>query len=179
MFEITLVTGNPHKRAELEAIFPARLQLRSQKLDLDEIQSLDLHQIVSHKLRQAYERIKSPVIVEDVSAELEKLEGLPGPFVKFFEEKHGRGALYKLAGEGRVKIICGMGYFDGTHEKIVDGVIAGNIVAPRDGVGFGFDFEFMPDGYDKTMSQLGLEVKNSISHRYLAANLLADELKSL
>lgn len=177
MQQITLVTGNPHKLAELQKVFPATLNLTSQKLDLDEIQSLDLHEIVRHKLRQAYKVIQAPVIVEDISAELEKLNGLPGPFVKFFEERLGKGALYTLAGEGRVKIVCSMGYFDGTYEHIVDGVLEGNIVAPRGTEGFGFDFVLMPDGYDKTMSELGVNIKNTISHRFKAASLLVEALQ--
>lgn len=179
MTHITLVTGNPHKLAELQEVFPGSLSLRARKLDLDEIQSLDVHEIVRHKLRQAYAQVQSPVIIEDVSAELEALKGLPGPFVKFFEKVLGRGALYQIAGgESRVRIICAMGYFDGTDEHIVDGVIEGRVVTPRDGEGFGFDFEFIPDGYDKTMSQLGLSVKNAISHRYKAAALMAEYLQS-
>ncbi|MDB5181849.1 MAG: hypothetical protein JWP13_612 [Candidatus Saccharibacteria bacterium] len=178
MQEITLVTGNPHKLAELQKVFPASLNLASRKLDLDEIQSLDLHAIVRHKLRQAYDQVQGPVIIEDVSAELESLNGLPGPFIKFFAERLGNGALYKLSGEGRVKIICAMGYYDGKKEYIVDGILEGQVVAPREGEGFGFDFVIIPDGYDKTMSQLGLKVKNTISHRFKAATLLSQYLSA-
>lgn len=176
MRTITLVTGNPHKLAELRQIFPASLNLTSQKLELDEIQSLDLHEIVRHKLHQAYEQVKGPVIVEDVSAEVEELQGLPGPFVKFFEQTLGRGALHKIAGDSRVRIICAMGYYDGHDERIVDGIMEGRLVAPDldpQSEGFGFDFEIIPDGYDKTVSQLGMEVKNTISHRASAAAALA------
>jgi XTP/dITP diphosphohydrolase len=69
-----------------------------------------------------------------------------------------------------------MGYYDGEQECIVDGVLEGSIVAPRDGEGFGFDFVIIPDGYNKTMSQLGLHVKNTISHRYKAATQLSEKL---
>lgn len=176
MKSITLVTGNTHKVVELQAIFPPSLNLTAHKLDLDEIQSLDLHAIVSHKAKQAYEILGSPVIVEDVSAELEKLNGLPGPFVKFFEERLGKGALYKLAGEGRAKIACTMAYFDGEHQYIVDGVVEGSVVAPREGEGFGFDFVFVPEGYDQTLSELGLGIKNKVSHRAKAAQALVSAL---
>ncbi len=179
MNTITLVTGNPHKLAELNKVFPAEIKLRSTKLDLDEIQTLDLHTIVRHKLRQAFEVVGGPVIIEDVSAELAILNGLPGPFVKFFEERLGRGALFKLAGETRVRIICSMGYYDGKQEYIVDGVLDGRIVAPRDGEGFGFDFVLIPDGYDKTLSELGIDIKNTISHRYKAASLLSEKLAQI
>lgn len=176
MLQITLVTGNPNKLAELQKIFPESLDLTSQSLDVDEIQDLDAHVIVHHKLQQAYELVQGPVIVEDVSAELEKLNGLPGPFVKFFEKRLGKGALYKLAGEGRVRVVCTMGYYDGTTEHIIDGVLNGTIVAPREGTGFGFDFVLIPDGYDKTFSELGPDIKNTISHRYLAAAQMAEFL---
>ncbi len=179
MNPITIVTGNPHKLAELQQVFPAEIALQAKKLNLDEIQSLDLHEIVRHKLHQAYATVDNPVIVEDVSAELEALNGLPGPFIKFFEERLGKGALFKLAGESRVKIICSMGYYDGLREFIVDGEIEGRIVAPRGGEGFGFDFVVIPDGYDKTMSELGLNIKNTISHRYKAATLLSEKLSQM
>src|SRR6266536_83882 len=106
---IYLITGNPNKLRELQAIFPQSLGLVAKKLDLPEIQSLDLHEIVRRKLHDAYAQVKAPVIVEDVSAELEVLNGLPGPFMKFFEERMGKSALYDLSHEGaRAKIICAM-----------------------------------------------------------------------
>lgn len=177
MQTITLVTGNPHKLAELKAIFPETLNLVSENINLDEIQSLELHDIVAYKLQQAYKVIQAPVIVEDVSTELAKLNGLPGPFIKYFEQRLGRGALYTLAGEGRVKIVCAMGYYDGDAMRIVDGVMEGRIVEPRGGEGFGFDFVLIPDGYENTISELGAAVKNTISHRSKAARAMAEYLK--
>jgi len=44
-------------------------------------------------------------------------------------------------------------------------VFPARIGNPALGRGFGFDPVFVPDGYDKTFSELGLEVKNKISHR--------------
>ena len=62
------------------------LPLEHQKIDLDEIQSVSLEEVVEHKVRQAYEIAKRPVLVEDVALSFEALGGLPGPFVKFFVE---------------------------------------------------------------------------------------------
>lgn len=174
---INVITGNENKLGELKQVFPDTLDLAMKKLDLDEIQSLDTEQIATHKLKQAYEMAHKPVIVEDVSAELDCLSGLPGPFIKFFEQQLGAGALYKLSYEGaKVKIRCTMGYFDGKTTCIAYGINTGKITAARGGTGFGFDFVFIPDGYDKTMSELGPVIKNAISHRRLAANKLVDEL---
>jgi len=89
------------------------------------------------------------------------------------------GNPHKLAGEGRVQIVCTMGYYDGTTEHIVDGVLDGKVVAPRDGEGFGFDFVIIPDGYSKTMSELGMNTKNSIGHRARAAQQMVTFLESI
>src|SRR3989344_6334820 len=85
MKDITFITGNQNKADYLAKYLG--LPVKHVKLDLDEIQSLDLKEIVEHKVKQAYEIIKSPVIVEDVSLEFAALGRLPGPFIKFFVEE--------------------------------------------------------------------------------------------
>ncbi|MBC7764152.1 non-canonical purine NTP pyrophosphatase [Microbacteriaceae bacterium] len=175
---ITFITGNPKKLAELEKILPQTLDITHQKLDLDEIQSLDLHEIITHKLRQAYDAIKQPIMVEDISAELESLNGLPGPFIKFFHQKLGETALYQIGADNdHVTITCTMGYYDGTREIIVDGVMEGTIVAPRGEALFGFDPIIQPDGYTQTLAELGPDIKNQISHRRKATDAMVVALK--
>lgn len=180
MSKITLVTGNPNKLAELQAILPANLSIESKAIDLVEIQSLDLEEIVKNKLFAAYEVIGGPVIVEDISAELENLNGLPGPFIKFFEQRLGKDALYQLSSEGtRVSIKCCMGYYDGTTVATFIGTMEGTITAPSGTTGFGFDVVIIPDGYSDTLAVLGPDVKNKISHRYKAAQQLAEFVEAL
>jgi len=58
MKEIYLVTGNPGKLRELQAIFPSSLRLIAKELDLDEIQSMDSEEIVRDKLERAYALVK-------------------------------------------------------------------------------------------------------------------------
>ena len=181
MRQITLVTGNLHKLAELQAVFPAEANLTHAKLDIDEIQgeNADPHEILEDKLKKAYAIVKAPVVVEDVSAELDCLNGLPGPFVKFFEKKLGKAALWILAKNADDKgatMRCVMGYYDGSRLEVVDGTVAGTIVAPRGENGFGFDFVFVPEGYDRTTAEMTAEEKNKISWRGLAARELADRL---
>lgn len=173
---ICFITSNPHKLDELRAILPGRIEVEHKSLHLEEIQSMDPHEIVSHKLRQAYMEIKAPVLVEDVSAGLASLGGLPGSFVKFFEEKMGTDALYQLSPGDTVTLTCTMGYYDGTDEIIVDGVVHGTTVAPRGNNGFGFDSCIILDGQTKTCAELTPEAKNEISHRHAAIILMAEAL---
>ena len=61
-------------------------------------------------------------------------------------------------------------------EYVVEGTCEGKISEKEIGEkGFGYDKVFIPNGYDKTFSELGLEEKNAISHRAKAL----DKLKQL
>ncbi|MEX0917047.1 MAG: non-canonical purine NTP pyrophosphatase [Candidatus Paceibacterota bacterium] len=54
---------------------------------MDEIQSLNLKEIVEHKVRQAYELIRKPVIVEDVALGFAALVGyFDGENLELFED---------------------------------------------------------------------------------------------
>ncbi len=65
---------------------------------------------------------------------------------------------------------------DKGKEYIVNGICNGSISKEERGeTGFGYDKVFIPEGYDKTFSELSLEIKNKISHRAKAL----DELKIL
>ena len=59
-----------------------------------------------------------------------------------------------------------------------EGECAGKILlSPRGEGGFGYDPVFMPTGYDKSMAELGMEVKNEISHRANALKIFKKKLR--
>lgn len=179
MKRIYLVTGNPKKLKEWQGIVPSDIQLETLDVDLPEIQSDDPQEIVVDKVKRAYEYVGKPVVVEDVSASLEKLGGLPGPFVKFFVKRLGAGALYELAGgEGeRATISCSIAYYDGHEVITVRGDIHGTIVAPRGRDMPSFDMTFAPDGETETFAEMTPEKKNSLSHRKKAIELFVEEMR--
>lgn len=178
---ITIVTGNPDKVRELEAIAKGQLHFVMHELDLPEVQSLDTHEIVEDKVRRAYDILKAPVIVEDVSAGLDHLQGLPGPFFKFFEKKLGKETFLKISTEPnpKVTISCLAAYFDGKIMLFGEGTIHGKVVKPRGENGFGFDFSVVPDGETRTMAEMSPEEKNAISHRGKAFRDLLTQLQPL
>ena len=68
-----------------------------------------------------------------------------------------------------------------TSIKVVhkfEGIVNGEITREKSGAeGFGYDPIFRPDGYDKTFAELGLDIKNQISHRARAVAKLAEFLE--
>jgi inosine/xanthosine triphosphate pyrophosphatase family protein len=76
------ITGNKNKAEYLSRCLG--VELPHQKIDLDEIQSLDLKEVVTHKVKQAYSILQKPVLVQDVSLEFFYFGKLPGTFIRFF-----------------------------------------------------------------------------------------------
>lgn len=156
--QITFITGNQNKADYLSRYlgFP----IEHKKIDLDEIQSLDLKTIVEHKVRQAYEKVKKPILVEDVSLEFEAMGKLPGPFIKFFQEELSFETICSLLdGKSRnATARCSMGYFDGENLKIFEASMKGIISEKPVGIGgFGWDKIFIPEGYSVTRAELNEE----------------------
>lgn len=155
MKNITFITGNQSKADYLAKHlgFP----VKHVKLDLDEIQSLDLKTIVEHKVRQAYEKVHGPVIVEDVSLEFAAFGKLPGPFIRFFvEEVPFKTICAMVDGKTRKATArCVFGYYDGKKLKLFEGKLEGAIAQkPAGKNGFGWDKIFIPRGYKVTRASL-------------------------
>lgn len=158
MKKVVFITGNSHKARYLQDFLGFPVEHR--QLDLDEIQFLDLREIVEHKVKQAYNLIKSLVLVEDVSLEFACLNSLPGPFIKFFVDNISFEEICSLA-EGKSRNAtarCVFGYFDGTVLEFFEGSLAGEIASsPQGDNGFGWDKIFIPEGYSVTRASLGEE----------------------
>jgi XTP/dITP diphosphohydrolase len=58
-----------------------------------------------------------------------------------------------------------------------EGIVEGQIIRERRGCeGFGYDPIFLPDGYSQTFAELGMNIKNQISHRARATKKLCEFL---
>jgi non-canonical purine NTP pyrophosphatase (RdgB/HAM1 family) len=152
---ITFITGNQDKADYLARYLGYPVEHK--KLDLDELQSLDLNQIVEHKVKQAYDKINAPVLVEDVSLEFAALGRLPGTFIKFFLEEMSFETICSLLdGKSREATAkCVFGYYDGARLELFEGKLSGTIAEkPSGSKGFGWDKIFIPEGYDVTRANL-------------------------
>jgi inosine triphosphate pyrophosphatase len=111
------------------------------------------------------------------------LGGLPGPYIKWFLDKLGHDGLNRLlAGyqDKSAKAQCIFGLIEpnssgSTVEPVLfRGICSGKIVPPRGSKTFGWDCIFQPDGFDETFGEMSSEVKNQISHRSRALQLLSE-----
>lgn len=179
MQTITLVSGNANKVAEWQNQLPSSITLLSQDIDLPEIQSDDSVEIITDKVKKAFEHVGSAVVVEDVSLSLPRLNGLPGPFIKFWLKPCSDGSipLHKII-QANEKVIatCTIGFYDGNELVIAEGIVNGTIVSPRGNLGFGFDILFKPDGYSLAYAEMDITQKNKISHRALAIQDLVQKI---
>lgn len=161
------VTGNEDKRREAERILGGRLETVS--IDLPEIQSADVIEVLQFKAEEAWSRLKRPVVVEETGLELACMNGFPGPLVKWMLEAVGDEGIARVAiqaGEPQVVARCAVMLRDGRHRLIAQGATVGRLVLPPRGEhGFGWDPVFEPDGLEKTYAELGDEVKDQIGHR--------------
>lgn len=158
MQSITFITWNQNKADYLAKYL--WMEVLHEKIELDEIQSLNLGEVVEHKVRQAYAIAKKPILVEDTALEFSALGKLPGTFIKFFVQELGHEWLCRLL-DGRDRSAIARtkyAYFDGTHLEIFTGELRGTIAEhPGFDNGFAWDRILIPEWFDCIRSELGEE----------------------
>lgn len=180
MKSITYITGNQHKADYLASYLGC--PVLHEKIDLDEIQSLDLKKIVKHKVKQAYNIIKAPVVVEDTSLEFKSLGNLPGPFIKHFLEQMPEEEICALVdGKDRSATArCVFGYFDGENETYFEGSMEGTVPQkPAGDRGYGFDRIFIPEGFNVTRAEQNEEDHKMVYLKIKPIEQLKDFLEKL
>ena len=163
MTDITFISGNQSKADYLAKFLD--LPIKHIKLDLSEIQSLDIQEVVDHKVREAYSIIKSPVLVEDVALEFGAFNRLPGTFIKFFIEEIKPEAICAMLNNIDRSAIakCLFGYYDGIKVELFEGTLPGHIADKPAGInGFGWDKIFIPNGYNVTNASLSNDQLNNV-----------------
>ena len=158
------ITGNQNKINYLSKTLG--FTLGYQKIELDEIQSSNPKIVIEHKVRQAYELIQKPVLVEDTSLSFNALDNLPGPFVKFFvEAENGLENMCRMLDGFNDRTAYGSviyGYYDGEDVQYFKGRLDGTIAKlPLGKGGYGWDKIFIPRGYNN-LTRAELSPKDDI-----------------
>ncbi len=163
-------TWNQNKRKEADAILWGNLERVD--LDLDEIQSTQVEDVVEHKARLAYQITGEPVLVEDAGLRFEARNALPWALIKRFMKEVGtQGLLDQLSifKNRNAEALCCVGFFDGeTVHKFIGKVKWTISETPRWETNFWWDPIFIPNGSEKTFWEMNPEEKNAMSHRKLA-----------
>ncbi len=183
---LTIITGNKNKFEDLRVAL-APMQVTHMSLDLDEIQALDPKQIIEHKLRQAHLQVpNTEFLIDDRSLSVEGLNGLPGPFVKWFLETVGAEGIYRMAKAASTSLPSGHLSFQGEKNNdnamkatarawvgycssggeyhFFEGVVPGIIVPVRGELDYGWGPIFQPEGSGKTFGEMTKAEKAPWSH---------------
>ena len=143
-----------------------------------EIQSLDPQKIIEHKLHEASKIHSGEFIIEDTCFYLECLNGLPGPYIKWFEKTIGLEGIYKIASafnNFNAKVVITFGYLDKTKSIHYFSIEAkGTVVFPRGNNGFGWDSIFVPEGQTKTHAEMSVEELKAVKLRGKVAKQVND-----
>jgi inosine triphosphate pyrophosphatase len=177
---LVLVTGNPGKLAEAQRL--STIELEAIGVELPEIQSLDIREVLRAKARAAYQRIGRPVIVDETALELAAFNGFPGVLVKWMLQAIGAEGIGQTAeslGDSRATARCALLLYTPSAEIYAEGTTCGRLVVPpRGDEGFGWDPVFQPEGLQRTFAELSGPEKDRISHRGRAWRLLESRLRS-
>jgi len=177
--KLFIVVGNSLKYDELSAKLSELFDCEQKIINEPEIQGKP-EEILRHKAKRAYEIFQHPVLVDDVSVNIEELGGFPGPYMRdFFDFLSPYEMGVKFAGS-RISATCRLGLCRGPGDILIaEGTFDGKIVVPKekDHKDKWFEFFVQLDGMDKPMIEYSMEEKNEFSHRGLAMKNLLEILK--
>jgi len=187
--KLCFATNNKHKLEEVQALVGHKFQILSLKdIGCQEELAEDQETLEGNSLQKAeyvFLKYKVPCFADDSGLEVEALNGAPGVFsaryagpqrshddnmtllIKNLEGKSNRNAQFRA--------IITLRDAEGSHQ--FEGILKGRIQSDRRGTeGFGYDPIFQPEGFSKTLAEMGMEEKNKISHRARAVQKLVDFL---
>ena len=200
--KIVFATNNKHKLEEIRSILGESIEVLSLKdigcdVDIPET-GTTLEENALQKAQYIYDHYHLSVFADDTGLEVDALNGAPGVYSARYAGGEGHDSeanmtkLLKELGENNnrharfrtvialieKKDVCPCGCTSIKEIHRFEGIVEGEIIRERrGGEGFGYDPIFQPEGYDKTFAELGMDIKNHISHRARAVAKLAEFLK--
>ncbi len=191
--KLLIGSGNPGKRREMQALLqhlPLRLLAQEELGDPVEVRETGTTYAENARLKAVMlaQHFGLWTVADDTGLEVDALEGAPG---LHSARLLGPGAsdaqrrmrlLELLANEprpwtARFRCVAALASPQG-ETQIAEGVCEGEIIPAERGLhGFGYDAVFKVAGTRKTMAELNLEEKNTLSHRARAVNALLPRLR--
>ena len=206
--KIVFATNNQHKLEEIRSILGERIEVLSLNdigcdVDIPET-GTTLEENALQKAQYVYDHYHIDCFADDTGLEVDALNGAPGVYsaryanmaddssashdaeanmtrlLKELGENNNRRARFRtVIALIQKKDVCPCGCSSIKDIHKFEGIVDGEIIRERrGGEGFGYDPIFQPEGYDKTFAELGLDIKNHISHRARAVAKLCEYLKN-
>ena len=188
--KIVFATNNKHKLDEIRSILSSRFEILSLNdigcyADIPETANT-LEGNAIQKARYIVENFGYDCFADDTGLEVPALGGEPGvhsaryaegtdhdsevnmqKLLRCLADKDDRRAQFRT-------VICLARKEDVADYTLFEGIVKGTIAKEKQGTeGFGYDPIFVPEGYEESFAQLGMDIKNSISHRARAVEKLA------
>ena len=193
MKQVILATGNKGKIIEFQK---ALASVGMEGIHLKEVADLEEPEetgetFLENALLKAHyyaEKLGKAVLTDDSGLSVDALGGAPGVYSARYAGVHGddEGNNQKLVEEmarypeeeRTAQYVCALAFVDAEGREVTAiGTCEGLIhLEPKGTNGFGYDPYFYVPAFEKTMAELDLDVKNSISHRGKALQILLDKL---
>jgi len=159
------------------------VEIAQKPIELNEPESESLKEIALAKAKQAYEKLRQPLFVEDTGFYLEAFKGFPGQHSKWVFQKIGYDGFFKLL-EGKSKkcffhtVIC---FIDGPDsyrffEGKCTGTVASN-VSKKISPSLAYARIFIGKGEKVPSVEMPLKERDAKSQRGIAAHALGKWLK--
>ncbi len=167
---ILFATSNLHKFEEASEFLTTRgIRIEHMQFSHREIRSDSLEEIARESAEAAFRECGKPVFVEDTGLFVKSLNGFPGPYSAWVQNKIGNTGMLRLmegAAERAAYFEACIAYHDSHAVRTFTGRCNGSIAkAGRGGAGFGYDPIFVPEGHSQTFAE-NILLKNKLSHRY-------------
>ncbi|MGC8585472.1 MAG: XTP/dITP diphosphatase [Thermoplasmata archaeon] len=180
--KIHLVTHNKHKFEEYRLLFKnENMEIEWVNTEYVEIQDDDVENVALFSLNALTGKIHEPFMLEDSGLYIKSLKGFPGPYSSYVNRTIGNEGimdLMKNIRERQAVFVAVIGLrMDGQNylfRGVTEGKISNEIKGKK---GFGFDPIFIPEGSERTFSEMDIEEKNRYSHRMRAFKKLIEFLK--
>ena len=198
--KIVFATNNQHKLDEIRNILGKDFEIVS----LNEIGCHEdipetgktLEENAWQKANYIFNKYGLSCFADDTGLEVDALNGAPGVFSARYAGGEGHDSeanMQKLLRElaennnrkARFRTVIALILKDkirGTGDErreTFEGIVEGHIAHEKSGAeGFGYDPIFVPDGYNQSFAELGIDIKNQISHRARAVKKLAEYFNS-
>lgn len=198
MKKIVFATNNAHKLSEIRQILGERIEVLSLNdigchADIPETADT-LKGNALQKAEYVASHYHIDCFADDTGLEVDALGGAPGVHSARYAGGEGHDSeanMRKLLAElgennnrkARFRTVIALIELEDdestefplhfNNTKFFEGIVEGQITRERHGnEGFGYDPIFQPDGYEQTFAELGMEIKNRISHRARAVEKL-------